>query len=264
MPERIISCAVLLAIALVSPVWECWLGPDKFRYAVGEEVKIDFLTGENFVGERWDGKETKAVLARWFSASGMKDLSEEAKAEGNQLKLKVLQEGTQMVVMETNTLARDWEAGKFFKGYLEDNGLEGLFSAGRNGANLEEPAREEYTRYAKLLVQTGEKTDDTYKQKAGLRLEIIPEKNPYTLRTGDHLQCLVLYEGKPVPHSLVKVWSRLNRTTFLQNMYTEADGTIRFPLSTKGGWMVSTVKMIPGEKPGTGWHSLWGSLVFGI
>jgi len=264
MPERVISCAVLLAIVLVSPVGECWLGPDKFHCAVGEEIKIDFLTGENFVGERWDGKENKAVLAQWFSASGMKDLSEEAKAEpGNQLKLKSLREGTQMVVMETNTLTRDWEAGEF-KDYLEDNGLEGLVGAGRKGANLEEPAREEYTRYAKLLVQMGAKTDDTYKKRTGQRLEIVPEKNPYTLRTGDHLQCLVLYEGKPVPHALVKVWSRLNRTTFLQNMYTEADGTIRFPVSTKGGWMVSTVKMVPGEKPGTRWHSLWGSLVFGI
>ena len=264
MPERVIFCAVLLAIVLVSPVGECWLGPDKFHCAVGEEIKIDFLTGENFVGERWDGKENKAALVQWFSASGMKDLSEEAKAEpGNQLKLKSLREGTQMVVMETNTLTRDWEAGEF-KDYLEDNGLEGLVGAGRKGANLEEPAREEYTRYAKLLVQMGAKTDDTYKKRTGQRLEIVPEKNPYTLRTGDHLQCLVVYEGKPVPHSLVKVWSRLNHTTFLQNIYTEDDGTLIFPISTKGAWMVSTVKMVPGEKPGIGWHSMLGSLVFGI
>ncbi len=264
MPERVISRAVLLAIALVSPVEECWLEPDKFRYAVGEEVKIDFLMGENFVGERWDGKENKAALVQWFSASGMKDLSKEARAEpGNQLKVKGQQEGTQMVVMETNALTRDWEADKF-KAYLEDNGLDDLASAGRNATGREEPVREEYMRYAKLLVQTGAKTDDTYKKRVGLRLEIVPEKNPYTLRKGDHLQCLVLYEGKPVPHSLVKVWSRLNRTTFLQTMYTEDDGTIRFPVSTKGGWMVSTVKMVRGEKPGTRCNSLWGSLVFGI
>jgi hypothetical protein len=62
----------------------------------------------------------------------------------------------------------------------------------------------------------------------------------------------------------VKIWSRLNRTTFLQNIYTEDDGTIKFPVSAQGAWMVSTVIMIPSEIPGAEWHSLWGSLVFGI
>jgi uncharacterized GH25 family protein len=260
MPRSVISSVVILTFALVSPDEECWLGPDKFHYAIGEEMKIDFLTGENFVDGFWDEKKNKAEVVKWLSVSGVKDLSKEAILRDNHLKLKALQEGTQMVVMETNTLSRNWEAGKL-KSYLEDNGLH---DPGKNTTILDEPAREEYTRYAKLLVQVGERTDDMYKKKAGLRLEIIPEKNPYTLRTGDHLQCRVLYEGKPIPHTLVKVWSRLNRTTFLQNMYTEDDGTVRFPVSTKGGWMVSTVKMIPVEKPGADWHSVWGSLVFGI
>jgi hypothetical protein len=264
MPERIISCALILAFALDSPAGECWLEPDKFHHAVGEEIKINILTGENFVGGFWDGAKNKAEAVQWFSVSGMKDLSTAAiPTRGNPLTLKVVQEGTQMVVMETNTLSRNWE-GSAFNAYLEDNGLDDIVDARRKAAILDEPAREEYTRYAKLLVQVGQKTDDAYKQKAGLRLEIIPEKNPYTVRTGDHLQCRVLFEGRPIPHTLVKVWSRLNRTTFLQNMYTENDGTIRFPVSSKGGWMVSTRKVIPGEKPGVDWHSLWGSLVFGI
>src|SRR5260221_333660 len=172
MPERVISRAVLLAIALVSPVEECWLEPDKFRYAVGEEVKIDFLTGENFVGERWDGKENKAALVQWFSASGMKDLSKEAKAEpGNQLKVKGQQEGTQMVVMETNTLTRDWEADKF-KAYLEDNGLDDLATAGRNATGPQVPARHADIWYATPVAQTGALTADTYKQRVGRRLEM--------------------------------------------------------------------------------------------
>jgi uncharacterized GH25 family protein len=74
----------------------------------------------------------------------------------------------------------------------------------------------------------------------------------------------VLFEGKPLPHALVKVWSRLNNTTFLQNIYTEKDGMIKFPISTKGAWMVSTVKMISSDLPTSQYHSLWGSLVFGI
>jgi hypothetical protein len=47
-------------------------------------------------------------------------------------------------------------------------------------------------------------------------------------------------------------------------MYTEKDGTVKFPLSSKGPWMVSTVKMIPSEKEGADYQSMWSNLVFEI
>jgi len=50
----------------------------------------------------------------------------------------------------------------------------------------------------------------------------------------------------------------------LQNLFTENDGTVRFPISATGPWMVSSVKMIASEKEGAEYHSLWASLVFGI
>src|SRR6185436_10231889 len=204
MTKRVISVTILLVLAFVSAAEECWLESKKFRYEPGEEIKIDFLTGDNFVGGFWDGKQNMASVVRWTSASGAKDLSEEVKqTRGSNVTLTAPQEGTQMVAMETNTLSREWAAGKF-EVYLEDNGLHDILEAGKNAKLLDRPAKEEYTRYAKVLVQVGERKDDTYRKKTGQRLEIIPEKNPYTLRLGDHLQCLVLYNGKPSPHTLVK------------------------------------------------------------
>jgi hypothetical protein len=51
---------------------------------------------------------------------------------------------------------------------------------------------------------------------------------------------------------------------FLQNIYTEKDGTIRFPVSSPGPWMVSAVKMIPSEREGADYMSHWASLVFEV
>ncbi len=129
---------------------------------------------------------------------------------------------------------------------------------------LEKPSKEFFSRYAKVLVQTGSKPDDTFKRTVGFRYEVTPVQNPYSLKVGDHLQCQISYEGKPAAHALVKVWNKVNNTTFLQNIYTETDGTIRFPISATGPWMVSSVRMIPSEKEGADYHSLWASLVFGI
>jgi uncharacterized GH25 family protein len=96
------------------------------------------------------------------------------------------------------------------------------------------------------------------------RYEIVPTSNPYALKTGDYLECRVLWEGKPAPHSLVKVWSHIGNRTFLQDIYTEDDGTIKFPLSNKGPWMVSAVRMIPSEMEGADYQSFWTSMVFSI
>ena len=242
---------------------EFWLEPKKFHFQVGEEMMIDFMEGESFTGGLWDMKKNQVELLQWYSNSGVKDLSKTVKpTKGKNVTLKFAQEGTQLVVMRSNASFRAWQADQF-NAYLEEEGLDEIAEL-RKKTNSTDSAKEYYTRFAKVLVQVGERIDDTFKKKTGLRLEIILDKNPHLIRSGDYVQCLLLFEGKPLPNTLVKVWNRLNRTTFLQNIYTEKDGTIKFPISAKGAWMVSAVKMIPSEKPGAEWRSLWGSLVFGI
>jgi uncharacterized GH25 family protein len=151
-----------------------------------------------------------------------------------------------------------------FNEYLEEDGLDDILNERKKLNQLNKPSREDYTRFAKVFFQVGNRRDETYKKQAGLRYEIIPDQNPYDLKVGDHFQCKVYYEGKPAPHVLVKVWSKINTTTFLQNIYTEKDGSIRFPISTVGPWMISSVKMIHADNPKADYHSLWASLVFEI
>jgi uncharacterized GH25 family protein len=177
--------------------------------------------------------------------------------------MKADQEGTYLLALQSNADYIEMEA-KEFNAHLKEDGLDNVLDERKKLNQVEKPSTEFYTRYAKLLVQVGEKKDDTFIKKIGLRYEIVPEQNPYTLKTGDYLSCKVFYEGKPAPHTLVKVWSKIKDTTFLQNIYTENDGSIRFPISTSGEWMVSSVKMIKSEKEGAEYQSLWTSLVFGI
>jgi uncharacterized GH25 family protein len=97
-----------------------------------------------------------------------------------------------------------------------------------------------------------------------LKVEVIPLSNPYTLKSGDYLECEIQYEGKPLPHQLVKVWSFIGNRAFLQPVYSENDGHIKFPISNTGPWMVSFVKMVESTKPNADYESMWASLVFGI
>jgi uncharacterized GH25 family protein len=264
MKKKMITLFLLFALTSLVNAHEFWLQPAKFRYASGELVNVDFMVGENFTGEFWDMKRHQVEMLQLHSLSESIDLVQTIKkTEGKNLSIKIEKEGTHMVTLRSNAAFIELEADKF-NDYLKEDGLEYILEKRKATNTLSKPAREHYIRFAKLLVQAGNELDDTYKKRVGMRIEIVPAQNPYALKTGDYLQCLILFEGKPLPHTLVKVWSRVNNTTFLQNIYTESNGTLKFPISTRGAWMVSTVKMIAAEKPGADWQSMWGSLVFGI
>jgi uncharacterized GH25 family protein len=243
---------------------EFWLQPGKFRYGVNEEMNVALLVGENFEGEPWDLKKNKIERLELHHLAKIVDLRPQVRpGDKDPLKYKFTEEGTHGLVLQSSEAYVEMDAEKF-NDYLKEDGIENALEIRSKSNTLNKPSKEFYSRHVKLLVQVGNKKDDTFRKKEGLRIEIIPNQNPYLLKSGDYLQCLVLFDGKPSAHQMVKVWNKIGNTTFQQNNYTENDGTIKFPISSKGPWMVSTVKMIPSEKPGADWQSFWSSLVFGI
>lgn len=258
------ATVVVMFMALMVQAQECWLEPLKFRYKAGEEIKVEVRWGKDFEGELLDISKNKTEKVELNRLSGVKEVLKEVKSsKGSYFTYRASQDGTHVLTLQNNVVGSGM-TGSAFNEYLEEHGLDNILNERKKLNQLEKPAREFISCYAKTLIQAGEKTDDTFKKKTGHRVEIIPDQNPYTLKTGDYLLCRIFFDGKPVPHTLVKVWSRIATTTFLQSIYTESDGSIRFPISTSGTWMVSSVMMIKAEKEGADYQSLWASLIFGI
>lgn len=263
--KKLTALLLILSISFLTLAHEFWLQPKKFRYKVGEDVTIDFFVGENFTGEPWfDTKTHKVETMQVLSAYGKKDLKSGVKTtKENNLTYKLTNEGTHLFSMSSNAGYIELDAKKFNE-YLEEDGLENIREIRKKNGQQDKPSRENYSRFAKLLVQSGNKVDDIYKRKVGFRVEIIPLQNPYTLKTGDYLECEILFDGKPLPHQMVKIWSYLGNRSFLQDAYTESDGHVKFPISNAGPWMVSFVKMVESTKENVDYESMWASLVFGI
>ena len=248
----------------IAQAHEFWLQPKKYRYALGEEMRVDFMVGENFTGEFWDLARHKVEKIDVYNEIAARNLLKQVNTSaGNNVTYRFDRQGTHLLALESNFAFIELEGSKF-NDYLKEDGIENILDERTKSNNLDKPSREYYKRYAKVLVQCGDRLDETYRRKVGFRYEIIPLANPYSIKSGDYLDCQVLWEGKPVPHSMVKVWSLVGNRIFLQNIYTENDGTIRFPISSTGRWMVSSVKMIASEKEEGAYQSQWTSLVFGI
>ncbi len=241
---------------------EFWLEPMKFKIKAGEEMAISFLVGENFTGQAWDLEKHRVEKMILLEKGTVKNLSASVPTvKGAKLKVTIANPGTKVLALKSNAASIELDAQKFNE-YLKEDGLDDVYDWRVKNGQENTGAKELYTRYAKLIVQVSDQLDDTWKREVGHRLEIIPNQNPYAIKSGDYLECKVLYGGKPIAHTMVKVWGHVGSKIFLQNAYTEDDGTVKFPISASGPWMVSTVKMEKSKKPEADWESSWASLVF--
>jgi len=121
---------------------------------------------------------------------------------------------------------------------------------------------EVFSRCAKALVAVGGKGSAAFTRPAGLRLEIVPEADPYGLAPGSSLPVRVLFEGKPVGDVLV-VALDLSSADRPQRIRADSAGSARVSLPRPGMWLIKAVHMIAAP-PGAGaaWESLWASLTF--
>lgn len=254
------TLSLIITLSVLAEAHEFWLQPDKFFYAVGDSLRVGFKTGNNFVAE------TSATVAiekiEFHTSHSVADLTSKFASQKENILLPLTTEGTGVITSQTASQLVTSTA-EAFNTYLKEEGLDDAFYKRETIGALNVPGKENVAYYTKLIVQVGEKRDDGFKKIMGWPIEIIPEKNPYTLIVGEVVKFKILSNGKPLFGAKVKVWNRENNRTLIQPVYTQQDGTIEARISNKGAWMVSVTKINPSNLNGGDWQSYKGSLVFG-
>lgn len=262
--KKTLSLISLLVASVFLSAHEFWLRPDKFIYKWNERINIKFLVGENFEGENWKGNRAR-VNSLYLYFSGVKDeirnlLSEK---DGDSLKLRILDEGTSMVVFNSHNSFIELEPAKF-NAYLLEDGLNEAFQHRLHHNEIDSTGREFYQRSAKTIFQVGKRYNNTFRQETVLPLDIIPQQNPYSIKNGDSLEVKILFQKEPLTNHFIRIFQRNGNITTTRGMISSENGTIKFPVNTKGVWMISAVKMIrlkDDEK--AQWQSYWGSCTWG-
>jgi uncharacterized GH25 family protein len=257
----VLLCVVLITFAQAH---EFWMQPVKFFLRPGERTSISFLVGENFIGEPWNLKVHKVEKLELHQSEGVKNLLDSIKTDVKvNLSIAFEEEGTHMLTLQSNNAFVESE-GQQFNAYLTEDGLDDVLSHRKKTGTLDKGAKEFYRRYSKLLLQVGNKRNDTYKKVMGFPIEIVPETNPYTFKKGDLVKFKILSDGKPIFGVKVRVWNRYENRTTIQPVYPEKNGIIETRIVNPGPWMVSVVRMVPSNQTGADWQSYWASLTFGV
>jgi uncharacterized GH25 family protein len=149
-----------------------------------------------------------------------------------------------------------------FNQYLQDEGLDIVAALRATRHQTSSDAHEIFARCAKSLLLSGPASPLQHDQTLGFTLELVAERNPYSLGPDEDLPVKLLYEGKPLAGALVVA---MNRANPLKKVSARSDrnGRVRFHLPDRGMWLIKAVHMI--EAPagsGAEWASFWASLTF--
>ncbi|MDF1721700.1 MAG: DUF4198 domain-containing protein [Minwuia sp.] len=261
----------LVAMALIGSVLliasasahEYWIEPSKTRAAAGETVSLTMAVGQDFVGDTQIYIPDRTV--RFDVIGPVGTVSADAGFASDPAgKVAVSAPGLYTIVYQNkgNRITLDPET---FETYARRDGLEHALAARAKAGTSDQPAREHYTRFPKTWVLSGDPSAGQAATEAvGMRFELVPASNPFTLSPGTTLPVSVLYEGKPLSGILVQAFHKQTET-LVGGDRSDAAGLTGIELPFAGRWMISAVHLIPmPEDTALDWQSFWASFVIDI
>ncbi len=264
--QAFVALSLLFLLSLSIAAHDYWLEPVEFFVSAGGSVVVRMHLGDHLKSEEERPyKASSTARFEMFSATGRKDLSALASdGETPVANLTFETPGTYLLAMERKPQTITLAAEKFTE-YLKEEGLDSIIEHRARAGESEAFGRERYSRYLKSLLQVGDRRDDTFKRNAGHLLELIPQRNPYELKSGQTLKLQVLFQGQPLPDATVFAYHRAEGKVYTQKLRTARDGSINVKLERAGQWLVRMVHMRRCAKcEDIDWESFWTALSFGV
>jgi len=214
---------------------DMWIEPATFAPQPGSIVAVKLRVGQELMG---DPIPRSAALIREFIAAGAAGKKTLVGREGADPAGLFLSDAGGAVLGYWSQPSPVEMTAEKFTAYVQEEGLRGVAARGPK-------VREQFTRCAKSLVQSGDRV-------LGFPLELVAEAGgAYRL----------IYQSVPLAGALV-VAMRKGHPESKVSARTGADGRVRLKLDGEGIWLIKSVHMVPAESPAAEWQSYWASLTF--
>lgn len=237
-PSCLLAGALLLASALGSGAHDTWMQPERFSVTPGASLVLDLTSSDGFVGFQTAIKPDRVALT--MGKLGGSAVAFIAPSPGEQsLRFPITMEKPGIAVLGVRLQPRllDLAADKielYFREIHASDDLREQWEA----IPAPKKWRENYVKNAKTFVRVGEPPADdrSWAEPLGLALEIIPERDPTSLKEGDALPVRVLRGGKPLPGFALGYVSAGETREHVA--VTDAEGRATAKLDATGVWLV--------------------------
>ena len=253
--------ALILTVAPLA-AHDMWIEPTSFLPDAGKVIGVKLRIGQDFLGDPLP--RDPALIDQFISvdSSGRKPVYGHDGADPAGL-VRVADSSLLILGYQSHPKPIILPAATFNQ-YLKEEGLDAIaeLRTRRNQTNSE--AREIFERCAKSLVRYGTPANAQADRALGFTLELVAEKNPYTLHAGEDLPVSLMYEGRALPGALVVAMNRSNPMSKI-SARTDRTGHVKLRLPEDGVWLVKAVHMIPApDGSNADWASFWASLTFEV
>lgn len=246
---------------------EFWIQPDKFMVSPGTKLGANLYVGENYLGEPWENRTNRTDFFRHYFMSGQTIVSNEVGLlkDSGIINIDIKEPGTHLLYLHSKPSFIELD-GEKFNAYLKEDGMDNILKLRTEKNELHKPSREKYERFAKTIIQCGNKYNDVNVFVKNEKMEIQLAKNPYQLKKGQAMEIKVTFDGRPLANKMMVSWHKNKKGKFLgkKNYYSNAEGKIMFKPKGPGIWMISTVYMEEVNATDYDYHSYWGSVTFKI
>lgn len=261
---------VVLCLALIVPTLahDLFLKLDAFFVKVNEKVSIQILNG-SFQASEGTVNFARLKDVSVVAPSGNRTNPKEADFTKNEttsfLNLQPTETGNYVVGLSTMEREIDLKA-KDFNEYLSEDGIPDILAERKRQKELEKNVRERYSKNVKTIFQVGDKQSGNYKTRLGYAVEIVPQNNPYSLKTGDTFEFLCLKDGKPLSNQFVMSGREETGGKLISgtNIRTDKKGVAKIKLDGAGQWYVKFINMTRLSDKKINYESKWATLTFEI
>ncbi|MEO7277366.1 MAG: DUF4198 domain-containing protein [Sphingomicrobium sp.] len=265
--NKIFAAGLLLAVAVPAAAHDFWIQPLRYQVAEGQPMSATFQVGHGQYRQRWGNDIRRIPLLVDQSARGRNDQRGNVRNDATADFVSTLNgAGLHILAMQTAPAYSNLPALRY-NDYLKAEGLVVPIAVRARSGSTQRPGRERYTRRAKALIEVGAQTARStalVTRPMGLKLEIVPEKNPYALNRTRKLPVYVVYNGKRLPNATVMLTSLEFDARPLESEVTDSNGRATFTVPPVGGWLINVIwsEPVSGDSQAD-FETTFSSLTFG-
>jgi uncharacterized GH25 family protein len=253
---------IILLIALVASAHDTWLLARRASVPAGTVAWLDLTSGMTFPALDYAIKPERVSLARCRLNGKTLELARSSASKSLAFRVRLPDAGIATFWVELSPKSLELSPKQVEEYFAEINAPAQLRQSWKD-AGGKKRWRELYTKHAKTFMQVGEAlADRSWADPVGMALEIVPEKNPTTLRAGDDFPVRVLRGGSPLPNFSLGIIREKNSSSEFQK--TDAQGRVTFRLARRGKWLLRGTELRASTKPETEWESDFTTLTIEV
>lgn len=261
----IASLSVLLT-ATPSIAHDVWMQPQSYQVDPGQPIPVAFLIGHGPFRDRWSNNAGIELLVDRTS-SGSRDIHGDLLSSGPlDMVTRFTKPGLHVLGMQSSYAYSELPSIRF-NDYAKAEGLTPVLAARTAQKTMNDTGRERYSRRAKAIIRVGRATPTDQAlatRPIGLKLEIVPERNPYALGPSRTLPVHVLYNGKALASATIMLTDLANDAKPLATAITDRAGRASFQVPAKGNFLLNVLwsEAVQGN-PKFDFDTTFSSLTFG-